>query len=98
MIDKQALFDEVEKLVKCAVSAPSKDMAKLYLDQLKTLCSTSGLMGYTNNVFHDLVCSTDRASGRVSEKERLKGYAMQDLYKFESLLLRSTESEGRVDG
>lgn len=74
-----AEYEKIERLVDCALSAPSKAEAKRYTQQLHYI--TSELSGAANNILHDLIASTDRASGQVQDKERLKYFAQMDLYK-----------------
>lgn len=84
----QDTYDEVERLVKQALEVPSKDAAKPYVDRLDFLRRCGNYGGATNNIFSELVSSVKRASGRVSDKERLCYFARQDLYKLQGQIER----------
>ena len=84
----QDTYDEVERLVKQVLAAPSKNAAKPYVDRLDFLQRCGDYGGYTNVVFSELVSSVKSASGRVSDKERLCYFARQDLYKLQGQIKR----------
>ena len=75
----QAEFDKIEHLVDCALSANNKAEAKRYISQIEYVCLD--LHGYANTVFHSLISSVERASGKINDKERLKSFAYIDLQK-----------------
>ena len=77
----QAEFDKIEELVNCALSANNKAEAQKYISQIRYVCMD--LNGYANTVLHSLISSVERASGRVTDKERLKGFAYTDLVKLQ---------------
>ena len=84
----QDTYDEVERLVEQALEAPSKNAAKPYVDQLDFLEESGNYGGYTKCIFSELVSSVKRASGSVSDKERLCYFARQDLYKLQGQIER----------
>lgn len=79
----QATYDEVKDLVDKALTASSKAAAKKYIDRLDFLQRCGNYGGATNNIFSELVSSVKSASGSVSDKERLRSFAKQDLYKLQ---------------
>ena len=79
----QATYDEVKDLVDKALAASSKAAAKKYIDRLDSIWRFGDYFGYVNSIFSDLVASVTRASGSVSDKERLCYFAEQDLYKLQ---------------
>lgn len=79
----QDIYDEIEILVEQALASSSKNQAKSYIDRLDFLRRCGNYGGYTNIVFSELVASVQCASGRVSDKERLCGFARQSLYKLQ---------------
>lgn len=84
----QDTYDEVENLVEQALMASSKKAAKPYVDRLDFLQRCGNYRGSTNHIFSELVSSVKRASGRVSDKERLCYFARQDLYKLQGQIER----------
>ena len=84
----QDTYDEVERLVKQVLEAPSKNAAKPYVDRLDFLRGCGNYGGATNHIFSELVSSVKSASGRVSDKERLCYFARQDLYKLQGQIER----------
>jgi hypothetical protein len=46
-----------------------------------------------NCVFGDLIASTKRASGKVTDKERFSSFARTDLYKLEGQISNATDEE-----
>ena len=84
----QDTYDEVERLVEQALEAPSKNAAKPYVDQLDFLEGCENYGGYTKCIFSELVSSVKRATGSVSDKERLCYFARQDLYKLQGQIER----------
>lgn len=79
----QETFNEIKSLVEDALGAPNKKEAERYISRLDFMRRTGGYGGYANVVFAQFVASVKSASGRVSDKERLCGFAMQELYKLE---------------
>ena len=79
----QETFDEVKSLVEAALGAPNKKKAERYISRLEFMQQTGGYGGYANVVFSQLVAWVKSASGRVPDKERLCGFARQELYKLE---------------
>lgn len=79
----QATYDEVKDLVDKALTASSKAAAKKYIDRLDFLQRFGNYGGATNNIFSELVSSVKSASGSVSDKERLRSFAEQDLLKLQ---------------
>ena len=74
-----AEYEKIDKLVKCALSAPNKAEARRYTKQIEYI--GSDLRAAARNILHSLISSTNAASGQVQDKERLKSFAMMDLYK-----------------
>ena len=89
----QNTYDEVSRLVECALNADTKKQAEPFTKRLEFLRSPSGYGGYVNCVFGDLISSTKRASGKVADKERLSSFARTDLYKLEGQISNSADSE-----
>ena len=79
----QDTYDEVERLVEQALVVPSKKAAKPYVDRLDFLQRCGNYGGPTNNIFSELVSSVKSASGSISDKERLRSFAEQDLLKLQ---------------
>lgn len=79
----QETFNEIESLVEDALGAPNKKEAARYISRLEFMQRIGGYGGYANVVFVQLIASVKSASGRVSDKERLCGFARQELYKLE---------------
>ena len=79
----QDTYDEVSRIVECALSADTKEQAEPFTKRLEFLRSSGGYGGYVNCVLGDLIASTKHASGKVADKERLSSFARTDLYKLE---------------
>jgi len=94
----QNTYDEVSRLVECALSADTKKQAEPFTKRLEFLRSSGGYEGYVNCVFGDLIASTKRASGKVADKERLSSFARTDLYKLEGQISNSADSENANSG
>ena len=77
----QGTYDELQRLADCALAAGSKKAAEPYIKRMKFLHMTGGYGGPANILISEVVSSAERASGRVSDKERLCGFARQSLYK-----------------
>ena len=94
----QNTYDEVSRLVECALSADTKKQAEPFTKRLEFLRSSGGYEGYVNCVFGDLIASTKRASGKVADKERLSSFARTDFYKLEGQISNSADSENVNSG
>ena len=79
---------KIEELVACAITASTKSEAKKYADKLNYI--GTDVMGYSRNVYLELVASVCSASGAVREKERLVDIVQQLLCKFQ---MNCVESE-----
>lgn len=79
----QDTYDEVENLVEQALMVSSKKAAKPYIDRLDFLHRCGNYGGSTNNIFSELVSSVKSASGRISDKERLRSFVVRALYKLQ---------------
>ena len=77
----QDTYDELQRLVDCALAAGSKKAAEPYIKRMTFLHMTGGYGGPANILISEVVSSAERASGRISDKERLCGFAKQSLYK-----------------
>ncbi len=89
----QDTYDEVSRIVECALSADTKKQAEPFTKHLEFLRSSGGYGGYANCVFGDLIASTKRASGKVADKERLSSFARTDLYKLKSQINNFADSK-----
>ena len=94
----QNTYDEVSRLVECALSADTKKQAEQYTKRLEFLRSSDGYGGYVNCVLGDLIASTKHASGKVADKERLSSFARTDFYKLEGQISNSADSENVNSG
>ena len=94
----QNTYDEVSRLVECALSADTKKQAEPFTKRLEFLRSSDGYGGYVNCVLGDLIASTKRASGKVADKERLSSFARTDLYKLKGQISNSADSENVNSG
>lgn len=87
----QDTYDEVSRIVECALSADTKKQAEPFTKRLEFLRPSGGYGGYANCVFGDLIASTKHASGKVADKERLSSFARADLYKLEGQISNATD-------
>lgn len=88
-------FEKITYLVDCAVTAPNKTEAKKYIDLLKFLSQTA-LEANGNILFSDLISSSERASGRVADKERLVSFVRMDLFKLEHFVEEQLHALGET--
>lgn len=77
-------FNEIEYVVKCAIAAPNKKEAKVYIERLRWL--THNYYGRINTVLSKLIGSTDRATGKIAEKNRFEYYVNMDLSSLKSFI------------
>lgn len=89
----QDTYDEISRIVECALSADTKKQAESFTKRLEFLRSSGGYEGYANCVFSDLIASTKCASGKVADKETLSSFARTDLYKLKGQIRNSADSE-----
>lgn len=75
-------FEKITYWVDCAVTAPNKTEAKKYIDLLKSMSHTA-LEANGNILVNELISATERASGRVAEKDRLIYFTKMSLFKLE---------------
>ena len=65
----QNTYDEVSRLVECALSADTKKQAEQYTKRLEFLRSSGGYGGYVNCVLGDLIVfGKMKVSQKVSKK------------------------------
>ncbi len=74
-------------LMDCATSALSKKAAEPYINKLKSI-GYADLEANGNILFSELVSATERAAGRVLDKERLKYFAIMSLSKLERFVAK----------
>ena len=74
-------------LVDCATSALNKKAAGSYINKLKSIGYTD-LEANGHILFSELVSATERAAGRVSDKERLKHFTIMSLSKLERFVAK----------
>ena len=88
----QDIYNEIEQLVDCALDAKTKKDAEPYLKKLNYLHWSEGYGGYTNILFGELIASVQRASGSISDKEKLCRFARTCLYKLSGQIGTATEN------
>lgn len=77
-------YDEIKKLVECALAARNKKEAEKYLAGLKHKLVV--VSGPARNVLGELWASTSEASGQVSDKLKKEKFCQMDLFKLEMFI------------
>lgn len=72
-------YKEIERLAGSALNAPNKAEAQKYISKIKSF--GYGLEGRVGNIFNELVCCVENASGRVTDKDNKAYYVTMELSK-----------------
>lgn len=72
-------YKEIENLMNCALAAPNKKEAKIYIAKIRAFGFS--LQGNTCNILNELAAYTETASGRVKDKFYWEDCAKTSLYK-----------------
>lgn len=88
----QEEYNKIEELVYAALSAPNKQEAKRYIQQMYFVASDLG--GAANNILHELIAETENASGKVADKYRKESFARMSLYKLRMFIEQEQSSKG----
>lgn len=83
---KREAYEEIKRLVDCAVSANSKRTAEPYIKRLEFISNCGGHVGSANNILGELVASVKTAAGNVPDKQHWLGYVTCNLYKLEDFV------------
>lgn len=75
-------YEDVKQLVESALDAPNKEEAKKYIGKIRAY--GFDLYGNAKNIFEELICYVEDASGRVADKEKRVFSAKTTLYKLGS--------------
>lgn len=87
----QSEFNRISDLVHCALTSPNKQEAERYIQQIPYVCLC--LCGPAGNILSELIAATKSASGRVSNKERLRYFAEMSLYKLQDFIARDGDED-----
>lgn len=87
----QEEMDKIEILAEYALSAYNKQDAKTYILQINFL--VQDIYGASRSILNEMISSVSNATGRVSDKERKKSIARQQIIKAQMLCVKNSETK-----